>query len=374
MQKKSKPNKGKMTQIILLAVGGVVGFFVGQYIVEAMKHSGEDIEFGLEMFVIYVASVILAIFLQIIIHELGHLVFGLFSGYRFCSFRIGKIMLIKEEGKIKIKKFSLAGTDGQCLMTPPDVIDSNIPYVLYNMGGVIFNVLSAGIFLGIYFLGLKVPAFSAFMMANIFFGVFLALANGIPLRLALVSNDGHNVLSIRKNTEARKCFVLQLKINEQVTKGVRMKDMPEEWFYMPEKTDRKNSICSAVGVFYFNRLLDQKDFAAAKELGEKLIEESEIPGIYKYLIINELIFLEIIDDRRIDVIESMQSKEFKQFAKKMSSYPSIVRTKYAYQLKVKGNVLEAGKLLHKFEKIERTYPYTGDIAFERELIELIEGN
>lgn len=53
-----------------------------------------------------------AIILQIIIHEAGHLVFGLLTGYRFSSFRIGNLMWIKENSKIKLRRLSLTGTAG----------------------------------------------------------------------------------------------------------------------------------------------------------------------------------------------------------------------------------------------------------------------
>ena len=49
-------------------------------------------------------------YLQLIIHELGHLIFGLLSGYKFSSFRIFNFMLIKEDGKFKIKNLSFPET------------------------------------------------------------------------------------------------------------------------------------------------------------------------------------------------------------------------------------------------------------------------
>lgn len=58
------------------------------------------------------------IFIQIIIHEAGHLVFGLLSGYEFVSFRIGSITLAKYDNKYCFKRFHIAGTGGQCLMMP----------------------------------------------------------------------------------------------------------------------------------------------------------------------------------------------------------------------------------------------------------------
>ncbi|MGN0027478.1 MAG: hypothetical protein ACI33I_10830 [Clostridium sp.] len=35
-------------------------------------------------------------------------------------------MFIKENDKLKLKKLSLAGTGGQCLMSPPEFIDGNL--------------------------------------------------------------------------------------------------------------------------------------------------------------------------------------------------------------------------------------------------------
>ncbi len=76
------------------------------------------------------AIMYLAIFLQIILHEAGHLLFGLLTGYRFSSFRIGSFMWILQDGKIRFKRFSLAGTGGQCLLLPPPMVDGKMPYVL----------------------------------------------------------------------------------------------------------------------------------------------------------------------------------------------------------------------------------------------------
>lgn len=76
-----------------------------------------------------------AILVHVIIHEAGHLVFGLLSGYKFSSFRIFSFMWVKEGDKISVRRLSIAGTGGQCLMSPPDMVDGKIPVVLYNLGG-----------------------------------------------------------------------------------------------------------------------------------------------------------------------------------------------------------------------------------------------
>ena len=116
-------------------IGGLSGFFGVQYL---DKNSISDIEF-----VIIVAGSILAIYLQLILHEAGHLIFGLLSGYEFVSFRVGSITIYKKDGKTHIGSYKLAGTGGQCLMAPPDLVNEKIPYVLFNFGGVIINIVTS---------------------------------------------------------------------------------------------------------------------------------------------------------------------------------------------------------------------------------------
>ena len=77
---------------------------------------------SVDMVVTMIASfmaVILALVLQTLIHEAGHLVFGLLTCYRFVSFRIFNLTIINKAGKFAFRRFSVLGTAGQCLMSPP---------------------------------------------------------------------------------------------------------------------------------------------------------------------------------------------------------------------------------------------------------------
>ena len=73
-----------------------------------------------------VAFVVFEILL-VIIHEAGHLVCGLRSGYKFVSFRMMNLTFIRVDGKIRIKRYSIAGTGGQCLLLPPAGIRPTFP-------------------------------------------------------------------------------------------------------------------------------------------------------------------------------------------------------------------------------------------------------
>lgn len=59
------------------------------------------------------ASLLITAILQFALHEVGHLLFGLASGYKFSSIRIYKYAIVKDDSGFHIKKFNIQGTGGQ---------------------------------------------------------------------------------------------------------------------------------------------------------------------------------------------------------------------------------------------------------------------
>jgi len=141
---KQKTSPGQvLIMALFVAIGGVCGFMLPQLFEDRLADASPAMAFLLiaaEIIIMYAAMLA-----QIIIHEAGHLVFGLFGGYRFRSFRVGSFMLIREGDKLKLRRMSLAGTAGQCLMTPPAYTE-NFPVTLYNLGGSLMNLITAVIF------------------------------------------------------------------------------------------------------------------------------------------------------------------------------------------------------------------------------------
>ena len=286
--------------IILLFL--IIGFFTGYFLADSilyLKKTG----YTTGEILLSLGGILLILFmsvlLQIILHEAGHLLFGWISGYRFLSFRIGSFMWLKKDGGIRFARLKIAGTGGQCLMGPPDLTEGKFPYILYNLGGSIINLLSAPIFLMLLFLLASGPFLSVFLILAAAIGIVFALMNGIPLKLAQVNNDGYNVLSLGKNPEALKAFWLQLKVTEQMTKGVRLKDMPDEWFAMPSDKAMKNGIIAAVGVFACNRLMDAMELEKADDtIAELLQMDTGINELHRRLLIVDQVYCELVGKNR----------------------------------------------------------------------------
>lgn len=368
MKKNKKKKKLNSATIFSAIIGGIFGFFIVYY----MEHTTEWHVFGWND-IIFLSFALVACLLHIIIHEAGHLVCGLLSGYQFASFRIGSFMWIKEDEKIKCKRFSLAGTGGQCLMSPPDLVDGKIPYVLYNLGGSLVNIVIAVISFGLYFLLKESWVLSTFFIIVALLGVVSALLNGIPMKSKMVNNDGYNALSLGKDKDALRAFWIQMKANEQITKGKRLREMPEEWFNVPTDEQMNNSMVAVLGVFACNRLMDEHKFQEADALMERFVEmDSSIVEIHKNLLICDRIYCELISENRKQKVEEMYNADLKKFMKAMKNYPSVIRTQYVYVLLCERNQEQAKKLKEQFEKVARNYPYPSDAQAERELMGIAE--
>lgn len=368
-KKEKKKNSGqKIYMSIMLLAGMVCGGFAGALLARV---EDQGIAFWQGMLVM-VFAVYGAMLLQIIIHEAGHLVFGLLSGYQFSSFRIGNLMFVKIEDKIKIRKFSIAGTAGQCLMSPPDLVDGKMPIVLYNLGGCIFNLIISVLFGVLAYVRGDHPFEFIIYVAITVIGVAFALTNGIPLMVGPISNDGHNAMSLGKNPKAMQAFWLQLKVNNEQAKGKRLKEMPESWFPSPADEDMGNGLIAALGVFRASWLMDQLRIEEAADYIENLLsKQTGIIGLHRSLLINERIYCELVAKGNTSEAISLHNKEHEKFIKQMKNTPSVIRTEYAYALFVEKDEKKAEDWLNLFEKVANTYPYPREIEGERELLNLV---
>ena len=369
MKTKKKKSKAKLQTLLwmlpYLLIGGLCGWSMTKYL-----ENTENFFFAMALLLIWVY---VSVFAQIIIHEAGHLVFGLASGYKFSSFRIASLMIAKINGKLCLKKLALAGTAGQCLMNPPDMKDGRIPYVMYNLGGSILNFIATLVFGALYFIFPDNIYLSPLFMPMALIGLAFALMNGIPMRTEVVDNDGYNALSLGKNKEALRSFWMQMKVSDMQLCGKRLRDMPEEWFSVPSDEDMKNSMVAARGVFACNRLMDEKRFEDADKLMEHLLSiKSGIVGLHRALLVCDRIYCCLVSEKYDGEMKIKLSSDEEKLVKAMKSFPSVMRTEFAVALLHEKNEKKAQDIKKRFEKMAKSYPYVSDTENERELIGLAE--
>lgn len=370
MKKRKKNNLGAILVMLgSLLAGGLFGFYLSSTAVE------QGLGFGDYMWTLLwmALGLYLVVFAQIALHELGHLLGGLLSGYGFSSYRLGSFMLLKENGKLRLRRFSIPGTGGQCLMIPPKPVDGKIPYVLYGLGGVAMNTLVAVVALILWAILEKGTMGSVLLMMTAMFGAVLALSNGLPIRMGNVDNDGRNVLTLKKHPGAMAHYIHQMQISDYLTKGYRVKEMPEAWFPKPELGEMTDSLTATAGVFAANRLLDEHRFAEAQAwMEEMLTADTGMTELHSRLTLSDLLYCLLIGENRPETLNRWLDAEQKQFMQVMKKSVSILRTEYAIALLLEKNEEKAQKLLTQFEKQAKQYPYPQEAQSERELMELVK--
>jgi len=234
--KKKLRKKGSRSMIIVFIICVIIGAFIGAGIpmLEDLGVLEFDIvpPFRVDKSLSFIYPIVFVLFYYVtvvihtIIHEGGHLIFGLLTGYRFLSFRVFSFIVVKKDGKLVWKKLKVPGTLGQCLMYPPEWKDNEeYPYVWYNMGGGLLNLVFCALSIPLFFLHSPLAAWTAGVF--IFTGVIFGISNLVPMSIGIL-NDGKNCLLCAKAKENQKAEYAQLKINAMLSDGVMITDIPED--------------------------------------------------------------------------------------------------------------------------------------------------
>lgn len=362
-----------------LLIGGLIGFLIGGLIVVAFtettwhvylqKYYTIDLSEGICVFLVAVGSMILSFLILVPIHELGHLVCGLLSGYKFVSFRIFNYTILKEDGKFRIKKFAVAGTGGQCLLTPPDLPLDKIPTVWYNFGGVMANIIVLLIALPFFLLPLN-PFVAEALGVFVAVDAIMIFLNGIPMMAGGVGNDGYNMKLLKKNMRSKQGIVNQLRANAMIQNGVRPKDMPDEYFENPKDIDYRNALEVSIPLMYSSRPVDEMKYDEALECIESLYShKDEIMPLYVKEIACELAFL-YLRTGQPDKAESLLDKDLRKYIdtyRKMMS--SKERLLCAIALYLDKDESKARKIYTELKTRQNDYLLQGEVKSDLALME-----
>ena len=320
---------------------------------------------------------VLAAFIQIIIHEAGHLVCGLATGFRVVSFRVANIMLVRHDDGWQFGRFSIAGTGGQCLMEP--AIDElkeahRMPYAWYLAGGVIANVVAAAVAIVVLCLHVAGVFGSSLMAMLALTGLYLAITNGIPMKISGVANDGDNIRTLSKDTDARRLLWIQLKANALYTRGQRFCDMPQEWFYTLDDADAGDYFYATIIGMRASREMESMDFEAAyvdlrrlRNAGSRLLELLQMETAC------ELLLPTIILRRPRYEIDALMTKRTEEYARAYANYMlSRAVTVYVVERFVKRDAAATQKALQQFERMAARYPTKGELRSCREMMAYLQ--
>lgn len=319
-----------------------------------------------------VLTFLLSIPFVLFFHELGHLVFGIISGYKFVSFRVFNYTMIRVDGMIKVKKFAIEGTGGQCLLTPPDIQLDKIPTTLYIAGGLIANLILLLAAIS-SLVCLDNPMAKTALFIFILTDAMVLLINGIPMKINGLGNDAYDMLLLRRSQLSKQGFIIQLKSNALIQNGTRPKDLPSEWFVTPTPVDYSNPLEVSLPLEYASILIDRMKYSQAILLFNDLYNHKEqlIP-LYIKEVACELTFLNLVsghvDEAKKIIADNDLMKYVQTYRKVMSSKDRIL---CAITLYVDGNRKEAERIFAKLLAHENDYLLQGEVKSDLALMKSI---
>lgn len=316
-----------------------------------------------------IAGYLVCAFLTIIIHESGHLVMGLLTGYRFVSFRISSFLLKMDNGKLRLRRYNIPGTGGQCIMKPPESdMPENVPFVLYHAGGCLFNLLTVVICI-IVCLNVRIAGVRLFAAMLGFVNLYLGIVNGIPMNMG-VDNDGKNIFNLRRSPEERRKGYNALMIDALQNEGMMLCDIPDKYFDIPDKC-----VNSFDYMMYFvgcARLLEKLDFAGAADMIGFIADNYNSKVVMNNELMCEYTFCRMALEADKPEIDGLYNKDLRAYVDNTQKY-SINRRKllFLYKLRYENDRAGAENEYEKLIAMKDVYPFTGEFAAEKGIIEYL---
>lgn len=244
-----------LISLILFVILSYIGLFIIAF----------NDETNLFLAILYqVIGLIITFPVFVAVHEAGHMVFGLISGYSLLSYKVGPFEWYKSDDKIKFRILPLnAIVLGQCLMSPPKPKKKIKPkFHLYNAGGLIFSYLMDIIVIVLFILLINYDI--CFMFIPIIsISLFLTINNSIYQPGGI--NDVCNYVLVKNNPKYIDSILYQLEMITNITNGKRY---GAKTLYTPYYEEKLNHISLAVVQFRFYQLIDKDDFEEAKKLAK----------------------------------------------------------------------------------------------------------
>jgi hypothetical protein len=146
--------------------------------------------------------------------------------------------------------------------------------------------------------------------------------------------------------------------------------MPAEWFAPVAGARPDDPLNAGLRVAACGRMVDERQFEAARlAISELLASDQGVADLHRRFLALDLIYCELIGPNRTEVVADLLDRPVLAVVRAMKRFPSVLRVRHALALLRDGDAAAGRRLEEEFERVAARYPYAGEIAGERELIE-----
>ena len=231
-------------------------------------------------------TVFLSYLLQILFHEIGHMIAGVITGWRLIYLQFFHFVITKDQD-ISIHKVSFSTC--QCIMSPKTMKSNSH---LYTLGGLVANlVITCGGFYGMLAAGFHpIP----FLLSMCFFasGIALLLVNGVP-HIGKVCNDMACYLLTKKNKSTMHSHNTQLIIAGELFKGKTYSEIEAALFDSKSYTEINDITAYSILLEYYFHM-DRDEFIKAKQALLQIADFSMVSENVRHIYMLELFYLYMI--------------------------------------------------------------------------------
>lgn len=311
--------------------------------------------------------------LQAFFHELGHFVFGLLSGYRLDYFQLFGYCIQNQNKRIRVVRKKGESNPFQCIMAPPDTNLRDFPVRLFFLGGFLMNILFIALFLYLAFLfpRMSLPRF-LFLQFVLISGLYV-LIYAMPIRLSGACTDTYNAITVPKDYRARSAFFVPRLISYSMTNGIRLRDMPEEWFYLPDQSEMLFLTHSRMCSYYVDWLIEKGRYTQADETIDYIysLKDYRFHNAYTTMLFANKIFLILVHTKKYEQLKTFLSDAQKDRMIRFGSMSVVKRTQYIIALLYEKDLEKAAYLKSVFLASKSQFDPT-EFESELELIEIAE--
>ncbi len=323
--------------------------------------------------IIFLSSIVISIPISLIIHELGHLIWGVIAGLKFLALSIGKILIFNDNGVVRIKKnVSLISTFGYCICGAHKTDEpKKINFSLYYIGGCMSNIIVAIIAMIFMVLTSNTPNISTMLGGFAFCSLLLGINNLIPTNISGFNTDGRNILDLIKNPDQAVQIYNIHRINTLLCQGKTLAEMDAKLFSCDYALN--SYISHTVRYMKALRYMQNQSFTAAEVEFRGLLDTDNFQGFVKSVSLYELAFCRIMLGADSAEIEGMLTDGIKKYIAGAKKYdPSINRFMYAYHMLIDNSPELAQKYLDRILSIQNNYHAPGEIKMDLMLIDYVD--
>jgi hypothetical protein len=242
-------------------------------------------------------SALVAFYLMLAIHELGHVVAGLCVGFRCLSFRVGPL-LFNRPFRVSLYRGPGAIVQGVAELIPVASDKLASRGVAMVLGGPVANILSATVVL---LLPLPITVFSGFLIA-------CSIANGVndllPFESRLGVSDGRRIWMLLQQPERGERWLALLHLGGEVTDGVLPESLSTDFLAKAIAVrDASADTVKAYAIAFWAAFHQHKDSEAGQRLETCLANSGYATPVLREALMSDAAVYQARRRKRADLAE-----------------------------------------------------------------------